>query len=329
MMLNNNANAVEQTSLRMMKAEQMGLKTVQEGDERCIEKLERYPGVRKQLTLEQIEAREQRRVELEKTFSYDQYKVVRKEMHAGAYDPSIMIRANSITFNRACIRSLENVSYVRIYFSEVLGRLAIQPVEKNSPHAMHWCSDKNGKRSPRAVICPDLTEWLYKTMGWTKGIRYKVLGYLIKVDGEMVYVFDFKYAKLYNERRNDKEGHIQPTDRKGYFPQGLSESLKMSVNEYKQSVAMEEVNGIINAETQVDADKPGKQMIENRVETPADTKASTAQTNEEMDNDAAAQNSTNNNPSHGYEPVYQEPTSGWGYNTGLAADGVVRSAFIK
>ncbi len=163
MMLNNDGTAVEQASLGMTNAEQIGLETAQEDDERFVEGLERYPDVRHQLTPEQLEAREQRRVELERTFSYDQYKVIRKEMHAGAYDPSVMVRAKTITFNRACINSLENVSYVRIYFSEVLGRLAIQPVERNSPHAMRWCSDRNGKRSPRAVTCPDLTEWLYKT----------------------------------------------------------------------------------------------------------------------------------------------------------------------
>ena len=323
MMLNNDGTAVEQASLGMTNAEQIGLETAQEDDERFVEGLERYPDVRHQLTPEQLEAREQRRVELERTFSYDQYKVVRKEMHAGAYDPSVMVRAKSITFNRACINSLENVSYVRIYFSEVLGRLAIQPVEKNSPHAMRWCSDSKGKRSPRSVTCPDLTEWLYKTMGWKKGIRYKVLGYLIEADGEMVYVFDFKYARLYNERHKDEEGRIQPIDRKGYYPQDLSDSMTMSVDEYRQSVAVEEVNGLINAETLVEADKLGRQTAEDGAEAAEETDAETAQTTEE-----AAENSTNNNPSHGYEPTYEEPASDRSYNTGLVADGVAKSALI-
>ena len=322
MMLNNDGTAVEQAYLGMTNAEQRNLETAQEDDERFIEGLERYPDVRHQLTPEQIEAREQHRAELERTFSYDQYKVVRKEMHAGVYDPSVMIRAKSITFNKACINSLEDVFYVRIYFSEVLGRLAIQPVEKNSPHAMRWCSDRKGKRSPRAVTCPDLTEWLYKTMGWKKGIRYKVLGYLIEADGEMVYVFDFKYARLYNERRKDEEGRIQPIDRRGHFPEGVSDSLTMSVDEYRQSVAVEEVNGLINAETLVGADKLGGQAAEGSTEN-NDTIA--AQGAEENEADAA-ESTTNNSPSHGYVSGYEEPKRE--QSSGLAADGVARNAYM-
>ena len=175
-------------------------------DTRIIADLERYPGVKHELSQEQMDAREQRRVELQDTFTYDDYKVARKEMHGGLHDPSIMIRARSITFNQPCITSLEGVSYVRLYFSEELGRLAIRPVAKNTPHAMHWCAESQGKRKPRTVTCPDLAEWFYSTMGWDKSIRYRVLGYLIEVEGEMIYVFDFKYPKLYKERQRGADG---------------------------------------------------------------------------------------------------------------------------
>ena len=213
-----------------------------------------------------MEAREQRRVELQDTFTYDDYKVARKEMHGGLHDPSIMIRARSITFNQPCITSLEGVSYVRLYFSEELGRLAIRPVAKNTPHAMHWCAESQGKRKPRTVRCPDLAEWFYSTMGWDKSIRYRVLGYLIEVEGEMIYVFDFKYPKLYNERQRSADGKLMPVDRKGYYPEDMRKKLTVPVEEFDRSMAVEETNGLINAAMLIGADKLPKQRDEEEKE---------------------------------------------------------------
>ena len=62
--------------------------------------------------------------ELESTFSYDGYQVVRKELFAHLRDPAIVIRKDSITFNTACISGLGSVpgecsgsSFTSIFFS--------------------------------------------------------------------------------------------------------------------------------------------------------------------------------------------------------------------
>ena len=78
----------------------------------AVEHLERYPDVQRELTQAQLDAREERRLELERTFSYDDYKVARKEMHSTHRDPSVLIRGNSVTFNQAVIDSFEDVSYI-------------------------------------------------------------------------------------------------------------------------------------------------------------------------------------------------------------------------
>ena len=50
--------------------------------------------------------RDARTEELQNTFSYDGYQVVRKELFAHLRDPAIVIRKDSITFNTACITGL-------------------------------------------------------------------------------------------------------------------------------------------------------------------------------------------------------------------------------
>lgn len=224
-------------------------------DEQFVAKLERYPDVRKGLTKEQISAREQRRTELEETFSYNDYKGIRMEMHASHYDPSVVIRERSITFNQPCVGSLEGVSYIQMYFSESLGRLAIRPVSKNTPHALHWCTESKGRRKSRSVTCPDLTKLFRDIMGWSLGIRYKVLGYLIEVDGEQIYVFDFKYAKMYNDRRFDAEGKRIPADRKGHYPKEVTDELTMPVNEFEKSMVAEAPDSIISDDMLIGPEK--------------------------------------------------------------------------
>ncbi len=145
--------------------------------------------------------------------------------------------------------------YVQVYFSEALGRMAIKPVPKNTPHAMHWCADGKGARKPRTVTCPDMTKLFWDTMGWQKGIRYKVLGYLIEVDGELVYVFDFKYAKMYHESRRDENGDRVPADRKGHYPKEVARAMMMPMDEFEKSMTVEKAEGIINSDMLVGEDK--------------------------------------------------------------------------
>lgn len=244
-----------------------------------VEHLERYPDVQRELTQAQLDAREERRQELERTFSYDDYKVARKEMHSTHRDPSVLIRGNSVTFNQAVIDSFEGVSYINVYFSETQGKMAIKPVSRNTPHAMHWCSDGKDKRKPRRVVCPEMTKWFFDTMGWNDNTRYRVLGYLIDVDGEQVYVFDFHYPRMFDERRKDDEGNIMPVDRKGRYSDEARRSMAMPVDEFKRSIAVEEANGLVNAAMLIGADKLDDQIEEPVQEAPvAATEAQDANT---------------------------------------------------
>ena len=69
-----------------------------------------------ELQKEELSAREQRTAELEQSFSYDGYQIVRKELFAHLRDPAITIRKDSVTFNTACIEGLEDVVYIHMMF---------------------------------------------------------------------------------------------------------------------------------------------------------------------------------------------------------------------
>lgn len=88
---------------------------------------------------EELSAREQRMAELEQSFSYDGYQVVRKELFAHQRDPAIVIRRDSVTFNTACIEGLEDVVYIHMMFNRELKRIVVEGCDENDKDALRWC----------------------------------------------------------------------------------------------------------------------------------------------------------------------------------------------
>ena len=128
--------------------------------------------------------RDARAEELESTFSYDGYQVVRKELFAHLRDPAIVIRKDSITFNTACITGLEDVVYVHVMFNSDLKRIVVRGCDENDKDALRWCIAKPDKRKSRKMTCKPFSELVYKEMGWDTECRYKMLGYRISFEGE-------------------------------------------------------------------------------------------------------------------------------------------------
>ena len=95
--------------------------------------------------------RDARAEELENTFSYDGYQVVRKELFAHLRDPAIVIRKDSITFNTACITGLEDVVYVHVMFNSDLKRIVVRGCDENDKDALRWCIAKPDKRKSRKM----------------------------------------------------------------------------------------------------------------------------------------------------------------------------------
>lgn len=181
---------------------------------------------------EEIEsAREDRRLELERTYSHDGYSVIRKELFPHLRDPAMTIRNGSITFNTACINGLEDVVYVRFEINEKLKRLAIKPCDENDKHAVRWCVAKPDKRKTRYIKCPDVTDMIFKLMEWDKKYRYKILAYMIAPDGENFYIFDLLIWEKTKISPQRKKGEAPETAEATEPIEGTEEQAKNFVEE--------------------------------------------------------------------------------------------------
>ena len=192
--------------------------------------------------------------ELESTFSYDGYQVVRKELFAHLRDPAIVIRKDSITFNTACISGLEDVVYVHVMFNSDLKRIVVRGCDENDKDALRWCIAKPDKRKSRKMSCKPFSELVYNEMGWDSDCRYKILGYRINFEGEALYVFDLLVPEIFHEGQKRKKGESAPQSeetkpvntRKGFYPDDIVGTFGVPVEEHLKESEVKQIDGYVS-----------------------------------------------------------------------------------
>ena len=142
-------------------------------------------------------AAERKAEQLELEFSFEGYQVVRRELFAHINDPAVTIRRDSVTFNNACIRGLEDAVYILILINPHIHRLLIQRCDEKN--ARRWCIPREEGRESRQIKSRDFSDQLYKLLDWDKRNRYKILGYRIKYQGEAMFIFDLMETEVFDD----------------------------------------------------------------------------------------------------------------------------------
>ena len=145
----------------------------------------------------------------EKTFSYNGYQTVRRELFAHLREPQMTIRKDSITFNTACIEGLEDTVYIQILVNQDQKRLVIKKCEKDDRDSLRWCIQKNDKRKSRKITGRQFCNMIYKMMSWDNLCRYKILGHRIDYQGETLYVFELDDAEIFRERPKRTKAELE------------------------------------------------------------------------------------------------------------------------
>ena len=174
-----------------------------------------------------------RTMELEESFNYDGYQIVRREMFAHLREPSVVIRKESITFNTACINGLEDTVYIQVMINRDQHRMAIRRCDPDDKDAIRWCIEKPDKRKSRKITSKEFSRKLYELMDWSDKCRYKILGHRISYEGETLYVFELDETEIFFERKKKTKAQvIAEKEDSGLSPQQIKErekeELKMS-----------------------------------------------------------------------------------------------------
>lgn len=220
------------------------------------------PMQRPQQTLSREEQLEARRLAEESNFSYAGYQVVRREFISHRFDPAMTVRVNSVTFNNACIKALENATYVQFLINPTEKKLIVRRCDSGARDAIRWCVVKGEARKSRQITCKLFAERIFAMMGWESDYRYRFQGMRIRYFDDEMYLFDLSVDERFAPMKKDENGKRIVSA--PVLPENWNGSYGMSVEEHDMSTQMNFLDGFYT-ESEVEekdkADKPESTVI--------------------------------------------------------------------
>ncbi len=215
--------------------------------------------------LQESEYTDDRAVQLEEEFSYDNYQIVRREMFAHLREPAVTIRYDSVAFNTACLDGLEDTVYIQIMINEDEKRIAIKKCDENDKDALRWCVAKADKRKSRKINSKMFSHKIYKLMNWDPSCRYKMMGHKINFQGEVLYIFELYDTEIFRERpkrsKKQKEEMAQSMtpeelkiqldaekkqSRTPFYPADMENTFGLPVQEHENQVTITTLERFVN-----------------------------------------------------------------------------------
>lgn len=226
-------------------------------------------------TIENTENIDQKALELAQDFSYDGYQVVRRELFAHLWEPAVVIRRDSVTFNTACIAGLEDAVYIQILVNQDNKRMVVRKCEENDKDALRWCIEKPDKRKSRKMSNKLFSAMMYDMMGWNTDCRYKILGHKITHEDETMYIFDLLETEIFMDTKRKKKANPDSVEKKEvlvtaetdqtpeqnqeeiaakvarklnripFYPKNWKDSFGLSVEEHKKALETNITDGYI------------------------------------------------------------------------------------
>lgn len=191
---------------------------------------------------EQLEAR---RLAEENNFSYAGYQVVRREFISHRFDPAMTVRSNSVTFNNACIKALENAAYVQFLINPTEKKLLVRRCDSGARDAIRWCVIKDEVRKSRQITCKPFAERLFAMMGWEADYRYRFQGMRIRYFDDEMYLFDLSADERFAPQKRDENGKRIVSA--PVLPEHWNGSYGMSVEEHDMSTQVNFLDGYFTA----------------------------------------------------------------------------------
>lgn len=172
-------------------------------------------------------------------FSYEGYQVVRGEYFAHIFEPSVTFNRCKVYLNTACIKKFPDIDYVQILVNSEEKKLAVRPCSGEEKDSFMWCT---AKRKPKQISCKIFSGMIANLMNWNPNYRYKLLGKLIKSNGEYLFIFDLKASEMY-ERKVEAETGKEKTSRTPIFPEEWKNQFGLPVDEHRKQLQVDLFDG--------------------------------------------------------------------------------------
>ena len=126
-----------------------------------------------------------------------EYEIVRPEFFAHIKDPALTVNVDKIGVNTACVRLMPDVEYVQILVNRKEKKLLLKPCDEIEITGYRWGRTKDGKRYPSQRTGEPFVLTLCKIMDWNPDCRYKVLGKMVRANGQALIAFDLTSSECF------------------------------------------------------------------------------------------------------------------------------------
>lgn len=174
-------------------------------------------------------------------FSYDGFVLVHREFFAHLREPAITFNRGKIALNSACIRKLPKVDYVQVLVNSARKMLVVRPCDEEEIYSFQWCNEKAGKRAPRAVMARLFHMKICDLMSWNPEFRYKILGKLVRSNGQYLFAFDLTAHETY--KRVTTEDGKSKSSRNPVFPAEWKNQFGVPYEEHQKALQINLFDG--------------------------------------------------------------------------------------
>lgn len=126
-----------------------------------------------------------------------EYEIVRPEFFAHVKEPALTVNVDKIGVNTACVRLMPDVEYVQILVNRKEKKLLLKPCDEIEITGYRWGKTKGGKRYPSQRTGETFVLTLCKIMDWNPDYRYKVLGKMVRANGQALVAFDLTSSECF------------------------------------------------------------------------------------------------------------------------------------
>ena len=175
-------------------------------------------------------------------FILDDFQVVRREFFAHLREPAVTFNRFKFYVNSACLNRFPSANYVQVMINRERKIMALRPCSEGTRDSYSWCSiATNGKRKPKQTTCKLFFAKIIQMMDWNPDYRYKLLGKLIKANGQYLIAFDLTATEIY--KRTAIDGEKSKASRTPVFPAEWKNQFGLPYNEHKQAMKIDIFDG--------------------------------------------------------------------------------------
>lgn len=165
-----------------------------------------------------------------------EYEIVRPEFFAHVKEPALTVNVDKIGVNAACVRLMPDVEYVQILVNRREKKLLLKPCDEIEITGYRWGRTKDGKRYPSQRTGEPFVLTLCKIMDWNPDYRYKVLGKMVRANGQALIAFDLTSSECFPKVVN-RDGR-RVSSRQSIFAEQWSGRFGPTYSESRRSLGV-------------------------------------------------------------------------------------------